>query len=247
MVRQIMKTLPIRGLPRVFIPGADPSAEIALPAEELEKLRKVLRLAPGAEIAVLPNDGSLIRCSLLPKSAMPLQVLHPESEPALRLTVAQALPRGDKLDEIVRACTEIGVSRFILFPAERTVVRWDERKSESRIRRLEAIAREAAEVSFRTKLPSIDVAADLGEVLTREPRAVVLSEAEGLRRPLTRVEGEMTIVVGPEGGWDPREMRLIADRGVTLGPRVLRVDHAASAAAAILLLDHSVNRDQSPR
>jgi 16S rRNA (uracil1498-N3)-methyltransferase len=226
----------LRSLPRVFLPGASIEGPIELPKEEVDKLRKVLRLSSGAEIAVLPNDGSLIRCRLDGHRAVPETVEWPSSEPALSLTLAQALPKGDKIDEIIRACTELGVSRFVLFPSDRTVVRWDERKTADRIHRLQVIAREAAEVSFRTKLPSFELAAKLEEVLTMHPDATVLSEVEGISPRLQATSELMTIVVGPEGGWSPRELALIGDRGVTLGPRVLRVDHAAAAAAALLLL-----------
>ncbi|AIE88096.1 RsmE family RNA methyltransferase [Fimbriimonas ginsengisoli] len=227
----------LRALPRLFVPDASPEGPIELPKEEIDKLRKVLRLSAGAEIAVLPNDGTLIRCQFQNREAIPLEVIHPNTESPLRLTVAQALPKGDKLDEIVRACTELGVAHFILFPSERTIVRWDEKKKIDRVHRLATIAREAAEVSFRAVLPTFSLADDLAAVLQAKPDSVVLSEVEGLSPKLVPVPGEMTIVVGPEGGWAQRELALIGDRGVTLGPRVLRVDHAAPAAAALLLLD----------
>lgn len=232
----LSKAIPLRSLPRIFVPGADPSDLIVLPKPELDKLRKVLRLSPGAFIAILPNDGTLIRCELEVHTARPLEVFQPDTEPKLNLTLAQALPKGDKLDEIIRSCTEIGVSRFILFPSERTVVKWDEKKTRDRLLRLETIAREAAEVSFRTKLPTLELARDLADVLRRDPQAVVLSEVEGLGQSLKPSAEAMTIVVGPEGGWAGRELKIIGDRGVSLGPRVLRVDHAGAAAAAILLL-----------
>lgn len=228
---------PLRSLPRVFVDGADFEAgPIDLPKEEVEKLRKVLRLAEGDQIAVLPNDGTLFRCEFRARHAIPLSVERPDTEPSLKLTVAQALPKADKLDTIVRQGTEIGVSRFVLFPAERSVVRWDAAKTADRVRRLQAIARESAEQCFRCLLPSIDTLADLGAVLKAYPSAVVLSEVENVPKPLSRAGDEMTIVVGPEGGWAPRELALIGDRGVTLGPRVLRVDTATAAAAALLLL-----------
>ncbi len=227
----------LRSWPRVFVPGASAEDVIELPPEELDKLRKVLRLSPGATIAVLPNDGTLIKCELLPKSAQPLEVFKLDSEPRIQITLAQSLPKGDKLEEIVRACTEIGVTRFILFSSDRTVVKWDEKKTAERVRRLKAVCREAAEVSFRARLPEIELAKDLKDVLAREPKATVLSEAEGLLRNLGEIkDGRITLVVGPEGGWSPPEMALIGDRGVTLGPRVLRVDHAGFAASAALLI-----------
>lgn len=233
------KALPLRALPRVFVPGASAEGEIELPKEEVDKIRKVLRLSAGAPIAILPNDGTVVRAIFQNHVAEPVSVERPDVEAALRLTLCQALPKGDKLDEIVRAGTELGEARFEFFASERSVVRWDEKKLGDRLRRLQTIAREAAEVSFRTMLPEIAVRKDLAEVLKAHPQAVVLSEVEGLGRSLTRSGDAMAIVVGPEGGWARRELEIIGDRGVTLGPRVLRVDHAGPAAAAILLLQHA--------
>lgn len=226
----------LRALPRVFVPGASPEDIIELPREEVDKLRKVLRLSSGAQIAVLPNDGTVIRCEFTGRDAKPLGVETPQVEASLRLTVVQSLPKGDKLDEIVRACTEIGVAKFVLFPSERTVVQWDAQKVNSRLVRLHTIAREAAEVSFRTRLPEFEYLPNLDKVLSAYPDAVVLSESEQEFKNLAKTGDAMTIVVGPEGGWAQKELAKIGDRGVSLGPRVLRVDHAAPAAAAILLL-----------
>ena len=230
--------IPLRALPRIFIPGALPDSEIELPREEVDKLRKVLRLPNGAEIAILPDDGSIIRCIFEQKVAVPTEQMWPNSEPSVQVCIAQALPKGDKLDEIVRACTELGVSRFILFPSERSVVKWDADKLESRTTRLRVIAREAAEVSFRTRIPIVEMADSLAQVLADEPAAEVLSEAQTATKVLKRESRDRTLVVGPEGGWSEREFAKIGDRGITLGPRVLRVDHAGPAAAAILLLAH---------
>lgn len=232
-----MGQLALRALPRVFVPGASAEGAIELPQGEIDKLRKVLRLGAGAQIGVLPNDGSIIRCEFTGRDAMPIEVVRPDVEASMKLTIAQALPKGDKSDEIVRACTELGVSEFIFFPSERTIVQWDTKKTADRLHRLEIIAREAAEVSFRTKLPAVLYLPSLKEVLAKRPNAVVLSEVEDESKTL-KSQPEMTVVVGPEGGWSRRELEMIGDRGVTLGPRVLRVDHAGPAAAAILLLKY---------
>jgi 16S rRNA (uracil1498-N3)-methyltransferase len=227
----------LRSLPRVFVEGAALGKEIELPPEELSKFRKVLRLGLGSKVAVLPNDGSVLECSLTEKGALPLERFWPGSESRVRLTVAQSLPKGDKLEEIVRACTELGVDRFLLFPSERSVVVWDERKFQDKVRRLRTIAKEASELSFRTQIPEIEWRESLSRVLEDRPDAMVLSEKEGVERRLVRGADHPAIVVGPEGGWSPQEFERIADRGVTLGPRVLRVDHAAAAAASVLLID----------
>lgn len=227
---------PVRSLPRVFVPGAEAEGPIELPKEEVEKLRKVLRLAEGDSIAVLPNDGSLIRCEFRARQAWPQSVEWPKTEPELKLTLAQALPKADRIDTIVRMCTEIGVSCFLFFPGDRSVVKWDEAKRHERQRRLQAIAREAAEQSFRTKIPEVAFAQDLADVLAKSPNPIVLSEVEGVETTLKPGGNDMVIVVGPEGGWSPRELALIGDKGVTLGPRVLRTDTAGAVAAALLIL-----------
>lgn len=230
----------LRALPRVFLPGVDPGEEsFELPPSEVEKFRKVLRLREGDPIAVLPNDGSLIRCEFRQRRAWPVERVEPGTEHPFRLTLAQALPKGDRLETVLRMGTELGVAEFVLFPAERSVVRWDANKRADRLRRLDAIVREAAEQSFRTQLPVVRLLESLDMVLNEFPQAIVLSEVEGVPKSLSaslRGKGDAVLVVGPEGGWAPRELALIGDRGVSLGPLVLRTDTAGVAAASVALL-----------
>lgn len=229
---------PLRALPRAFVVGVpDPAPEvIELPQAEADKFRKVLRLSSGDEVAVLPGDGRLIRCELQGLSAIPAATERPETESPVHLTVAVGLPKPEKLEEAVRLGAEMGASAFAVFPSQRSVVQWDDKKRASRLARLETIAREACEVSFRTRLPSITFLGGLDEVLTRWPEAVVLSESEGLPRPFEPMGDRVVVVIGPEGGWAKPELARIGDRAVTLGPRVLRVDTAVAAACALALL-----------
>src|SRR6185503_9284989 len=152
-----MKDLPLRALPRVFLPGADMTEPFELPPGEADKLRKVLRLSTGDPFAVLPDDGSLWVCHLDGKKAIPQKQEWPDTEPTVKLSLAQALPKGDRLETVLRMGTEIGVARFILFPAERSIVKWEAQKLETKLRRLRTIVRESAEQSFRCFLPTIEV------------------------------------------------------------------------------------------
>lgn len=232
---------PLRALPRAFVRGLpDPLDEpFELPAEERDKFRRVLRLNSGDLVAILPGDGRLVQCRLDGHDAVPLETFRPDTEPQRRAILALALPKPDKLEESVRMATELGVAAFWLFPSERTVVRWDERKRADRVSRLERIAREAAEVCFRTRLPEFVLFPSLAAVLEQAPTADVLSEGEGVPRPFAPAGDETTLIIGPEGGWAPREVALIGDRAVTLGPRVLRVDTAVAAAVSLALLPGS--------
>lgn len=232
---------PLRSLPRMFVP-IPPDAQVGdvieLPKEEVDKLRKVLRLGAGALIVLLAGDGRVFRATFTGQDAELTASEKVETEATKLVTLAQALPKPDKLDEVIRMGTEMGVSRFILFPSERSVVKWDKAKVEDRLRRLRAIAREAAEVSFRTLVPEIQLVGSLQDLLELQPDALVLSEFEGIQVHLReRIKGDaVTLVIGPEGGWAPREVAQIGDRAVTLGPRVLRVDTAAAAAVALTVL-----------
>ena len=228
---------PLRSLPRVFVAVAQEEAEIELPKEEVHKLHDVLRLRAGAQIGIVPGDGTIWRCEYRGKTAIRIGIEPLPSESKYRVTLAQAMPRAEKLEEVVRMGTELGVAEFMIFDSDRTVVRWDEKKKADRLVRLQSIVRESAEQSFRAILPKVSFVAGLKAVLGEF--AYVLSEVEGVAATLPRpVASDVTLVIGPEGGWSPREVEMIGDRAVTLGPRVLRVDTAAAAACAIALLNN---------
>ena len=229
----------LRSLPRLFLPGLDLELERwELPPNELKKLRNVLRLQSGAQIAVLPGDGSILRCTLEGHDAVLLQSEGLAPRAPREVTLALGLPKPEKLDEVVRMATEMGVAKFVLFHSDRTVVKWTAEKFEQRLRRLRVISQEAAEVCFRGMLPEFETVKNLDAALKSHPQAVVLSEVEGVSVPaadcLAGLE-PVTLVIGPEGGWSPREVALIGNRAATLGPLVMRVDTAAACACSLAL------------
>lgn len=229
----------VRSYPRAFVPGAEllEGIEYELPPEEVKKFRNVLRLGTGDRVVVLPNDGRAVVCRLEGKSVVPEMSVRPGTDAQLALTLCLGVPKPDSLENSVRMATEIGVAHFCLFPAERTVVKWDAEKWDNRLRRLQTIAREAGEVCFRTILPTFSVLGNLKQVLEAHENAVVLSEMEGVEGVFGGFSGEKqgVIVVGPEGGWSPREIELIGNRGMTMGRRVMRVDTAVASACALAL------------
>lgn len=230
-----MSEPPLRSLSRIFLPGIEADNPFELPSSERDRLRKVLRLESGELVAILPNDGTLVVARLDGRYAVPERRVTLDTEPRRSLTLVQALPKGEKLEEIVRAGTEIGVARFVVFPSERSVVRWDKGKIEGKLDRLSLILKESAELSYRARLPKLVWASGLDEVLANVPDLAALSEFESVAEPLTTQTEVGALAIGPEGGWSQREHERFS-RHLTLGPRVLRTEHAGSAAAAILLL-----------
>ncbi|GMA96580.1 hypothetical protein GCM10025881_34040 [Pseudolysinimonas kribbensis] len=151
----------------------------------------------------------------------------PEPEP--RLWLAQALAKGDRDELAIQAATELGVSGVIPWQADRSVSRWDGPKAAKGRERWAAIVREATKQSIRSRVPEVlPLGSPLpGLVLVLEPAA---------DRALTAVElpaqGDVTLVVGPEGGLTARELAL--GMPVRLGAEVLRTSTAGPAALAVL-------------
>lgn len=211
---------------------------LVLPEAELHKMRHVLRLPNGAQIALLPGDGRILRCELQRSEAVLIADEGICPGPKRHVTLAQAIPKNEKLDEVVRMGSEMGVARFLVFPSARTVQRWDDKKLGERLRRLQTIAQEASEVCGRGTLPVLETREGLGEVL-KEPGVIVLSESDREGKSFDQMVKDsdpVTLVIGPEGGWDAKEFALIGDRGASLGGLVFRVDTAAAAAVALALL-----------
>lgn len=232
---------PIRSLPRCFLPDSDFSGEsLEIPKEEYRKFHNVLRLSNGDQVALFPNDGTVWRAELRRYEAVLLEQEPVLTESARRITLAQALPKADKIDEIIRMGTELGVAEFILFSSDRTVVQWSGSKLDDKLHRMGSIAREACEVAYRGRLPIIRMTPNLANLLKEQPEAIVLAETPNLDRTLkARLSAgtDATLVIGPEGGWNPNEVKTIGDRATTLGPRVLRVVTAAVTACALALAD----------
>jgi len=165
-------------------------------------------------------------------------------EPARAVRLFCAPLKGRKTDSIVRQATEVGVSTIGVVHTERTVARIDGDKVESRLRRWNAIAREAVEQCGRPSVPEILAPIDFAELLVRHPPGILLHEAGDAAGALPvhrdKREAPLVVAVGPEGGFSDREVPAARDAGwniVTLPLPVLRAETAAIVAAALAVLD----------
>lgn len=211
------------------------------------QLRRVLRLKAGAVITLLDGSGAAFatRIESLEKGRASGIVVGREavlSEPSVRLTLYQCLPKGDRFEWILQKGTELGVSRFVPVISKRTVVRKKERLL-PKYERWTSIVREAAEQSRRGKLPEVLAPLTLEEVLESEFDLGLLAweEAGKSSIALQRIAPDtaaVSLIVGPEGGITKDEAAAALAKGwqaISLGPRVLRTETAAIAAAAIVM------------
>lgn len=220
-------------LHRFFVdPDAMVGERFAIPPAIERQVRSVLRMGDGDRIVLLPGDGTEAVCRLEAADCVVEERCPVASEPRHRLTVVQALLKGDALEEVVQHATEVGVARFRLVVTERCVAR---ELSPRKLERLRVIAREAAEQSERGIVPAVEPPVTLSEAF--EPGSVMLFERhKGLR--LAAVEPPSNVIIGPEGGFSAAEVTAAERAGVmlaALGPRILRSETVAVAAAAVVL------------
>ncbi|MGQ0608092.1 MAG: RsmE family RNA methyltransferase [Chloroflexota bacterium] len=220
-------------LHRFFVaPESLAGDRVSLPASIERQVRKVLRLTDGDRLVLLPGDGTQAVCRLAGPDCVVEERGPVASEPRHRLTIAQALLKGDALEEVVQHATEIGVVAVRLIVTERCVAR---EISARRLERLRAIIREAAEQSERGIVPSIEAPVPLAETFV--PGAVLLYERHDGAR-LRSLVPPPSVIIGPEGGFGPAEVQAARRAGLTvagLGPRILRSQTVAVAAAAVIL------------
>ena len=201
---------------------------LELPDATEHHLRRVLRLRDGAALTAADGSGRWRTVVLGPS----LEATGPVEEvPPARpeLTVGFALVKGDKPELVVQKLTELGIDRLVPFRAARSVVRWDAARAAKAVERLRLVARAAAEQSHRPRLPVVSEVVDLPALVADHGPGLALASRDG--GPLS--DEIVTVLVGPEGGWDPEELALAAPR-VGLATNVLRAETAAIAAGILL-------------
>jgi 16S rRNA (uracil1498-N3)-methyltransferase len=171
----------------------------------------------------------------------------PDREPSVRFTLAFSLLKGEKVEWILQKATELGVSGFMPFISERSVVRLEEKKARERLKRWEKITLAASCQSKRGVIPYIMPPCNWQQLVGRfaDFHKVLFFFFEGTGGcPLSTVlretvpDSPILLITGPEGGFSPDEAATARSHGaetVTLGPRILRAETAALTAAALVL------------
>lgn len=207
------------------------------------------RLARGERVDLTDGAGMLVECEVIAArpgaGELDLAVLVRRSEPApsCRVTVVQAILKGDRGELAVEVMTEVGVDTIVPWQAERCVARWRPDREEKALRRWRSAAREAGKQSRRTWFTEVTGLARTADVAGRVAGAdvaVLLDHEAG--QPLTAIPlprtGEIVLIVGPEGGLSPSEAAELTAAGASparLGRSVLRGSTAGAVAGALVL------------
>ncbi len=229
---------------RVFIPNLQEGL-LTLTGQEAHHLLKVLRVSGGQSIKAFNGKGleatGIIQS--LNEVSITLNLQEPQSshiEASICITLAIALLKGDKLSDIVRQATELGVVAIQPFISQHCDVR---ELSENKLERLRRIAQEAAKQSGRSLVPVVHEAIKL-EALPLSPVTLVAHPyTSATLKDLATPTSDLMLITGPEGGLSNAEIETLIQKGATairLGPRILRAETAPIALIASILLPEAL-------
>ena len=194
-------------------------------------LARSLRARAGEVIDVVDPEGFMLTLRLrsVSDSRVEGEVIAQrphQPEPSRHIVVAISHLPAASIELVFSRCTEVGAAAFHVVQAERSVARG------ARQERWETIIREAAMLAGRLRIPTVAGPSKLDEVLAQQPNPVMLSRDS--QSPLAALDlpRQVTLLIGPEGGWTERELAMGGSQA-SLGPRNLRADTAAIVATAI--------------
>jgi 16S rRNA (uracil1498-N3)-methyltransferase len=229
-----------------FVEPADiDDRKLTIAGGEAHHAARVLRVRTGEAITAADDTGRVVDAIVTDVGG----VVHAEvvkerfvDAPRPRITLFQALTKGEKVEDVVQKAAEIGVARVVPFVGARSIVRWDDGKRTKAVERWRSVARAAAKQSRSSRLLVVDEVADHVRRATDEPGPVFVLHEGDVAAPLRHVlpddaPASLVLAVGPEGGFDDDEIEELARAGaeiVRLGPRILRTETAGLVAASIV-------------
>lgn len=224
---------------------------VSIRGDDAHHISRVMRLAAGDPIIVCDNSGMQYDVHLVTVSGESVvgKIVNKRmspSEPRLRITVAQSLLKGDKMDWVIQKGTELGAFEFLPFTSVRSVVKLNRKKALTRQQRWQKIAKEAAEQAHRGRIPTVSSPLSWHELLrtvTSYDMSIIAYEEEqgqslpALWQTMPKIESCLCII-GPEGGFEEKEVaaaKAMGVRVVHLGPRILRAETAALATITCMM------------
>jgi 16S rRNA (uracil1498-N3)-methyltransferase len=242
-------TAPLYLIEPAALAGVRPGDVVVLDGDEGHHAATVSRARPGETLLVASGEGLLVRAVVVDVAERSLR-LRAEAvtdavPPAPRLVLVQALAKGGRDELAIETATELGVSAVVPWQASRSVVVWSGERGERSRRKWGTAVRAAAKQARRAIVPQVRTpvtTAQLAASASAATALLVLHEAAGtplasVPLPEAGTDGEVLVVVGPEGGISDAELEVLAAAGgvpVRLGPHVLRSSSAGPAALAVL-------------
>lgn len=227
---------------------------VTMKGSDVNHVKNVLRMKPGEQVSLSDEDGVRYVCEItsLDGDSVFLNVLETEDvshELPANITLFQGIPKGDKFETIIQKAVELGASKIVPVVTSRCVVKLDEKKRAAKLRRWSLIAESAAKQSKRSCIPEIGEVVDFESAIARaddyDVVCIPYEQAKGMqetKRFLDAIAPGMNVAffIGPEGGFEEREVSSALARGITpisLGKRVLRTETAGMALMSMIMLN----------
>ena len=235
-------------MPRFFIDYTpEVGGEAVIDGGDARHIGGALRMTPGEALTLCDGKGTDYACTItaVEKERVTLSVdtaAPSYSEPSLAVTLYMGLPKGDKMELIIQKAVELGVTAIVPVATARCIVKLDGKDAAKKQVRWQKIAAEAAGQSGRGIIPVVESPLSWKQALVRFAEEKTLLCYEGGGAPIGKLvspaDTAISLVVGPEGGFDPAEVEAVTAVGgkiATLGPRILRCETAPLAAIAVLM------------
>ncbi|MFC0014875.1 MULTISPECIES: 16S rRNA (uracil(1498)-N(3))-methyltransferase [Allobacillus] len=239
---------------RYFVSSEDVKGNIVtIQGDDRHHMANVMRFQPGDKVIICQPDesthiGAIEHIHVEEITITLLEELDEQKELPITVTVAQGMPKGDKLELIAQKGTELGMHALLPVQMDRSIVKWDGKKEAKKRARLEKIVKEASEQSHRTIIPNILPLISLRELdlqqydyclIANETEAKQADHSSTFREVLGKINknDQILVIIGPEGGFSEKELAFLNHDhvySIRLGKRILRTETAPLYVLAAL-------------
>ena len=236
---------------RFFIPQLY-NEEMSIIGVDAKHIGRVLRMQPGDKLQIVSDDGvsALAEVTAISETTVTvrcLEVLAESHEPAVKITLAQGLAKGEKMDFIIQKAVELGAYSIVPVAMEHSVVRLDGAKADKKVERWQKIAEAAAKQSKRDIIPQVQAVKSLSQMLANNncKTKIIAYECEDRMSLKTALReagqlDDLLLIIGPAGGISEGELAKAREAGavpVSLGRRILRAETAGLVAMSAIFYE----------
>jgi len=236
---------------RFFIPQLY-NEEMSITGVDAKHIGRVLRMQPGDKLQIVSDDGvsALAEVTAISETTVTvrcLEVLAESHEPAVKITLAQGLAKGEKMDFIIQKAVELGAYSIVPVAMEHSVVRLDGAKADKKVERWQKIAEAAAKQSKRDIIPQVQAVQSISQMLANNncKTKIIAYECEDRMSLKTALReagqlDDLLLIIGPEGGISEGELGKAREAGaipVSLGRRILRAETAGLVAMSAIFYE----------